>query len=42
MVQQHFALYADLAEVFIADADYEPGTVVKIGGSAEVTQTTSQ
>lgn len=35
------ALYADLAEVYSADADYEPGTVVKIGGSAEVTQTTS-
>lgn len=35
------ARYADLAEIYSADADYEPGTVVKIGGSAEVTQTTS-
>lgn len=35
------AQYADLAEVYSADADYEPGTVVKIGGDAEVTQTTS-
>ena len=35
------ALYADLAEMYSADADYEPGTVVKLGGSAEVTQTTS-
>lgn len=35
------ALYADLAEIYSSDADYEPGTVVKLGGSAEVTQTTS-
>lgn len=35
------ARYADLAEKYTADADYEPGTVVKIGGSAEITQTTS-
>tara|TARA_B100000963_G_scaffold168901_1_gene146750 strand:- start:14891 stop:17056 length:2166 start_codon:yes stop_codon:yes gene_type:complete len=35
------AQYADLAEIYTADADYEPGTVVKLGGSAEVTQTTS-
>lgn len=35
------ARYADLAEIYSADADYEPGTVVKLGGSAEVTQTTS-
>lgn len=34
------ALYADLAELYVSDADYEPGTVVKIGGEAEVTQTT--
>ena len=27
--------------MYSADADYEPGTVVKLGGSAEVTQTTS-
>ena len=31
------ALYADLAEKYMADAPYEPGTVVVIGGSAEVT-----
>jgi len=35
------AQYADLAEIYSSDADYEPGTVVKLGGSAEVTQTTS-
>ena len=33
------ARYADLAEIYSADADYEPGTVVKLGGSAEITQT---
>lgn len=33
------AQYADLAELYVADAEYEPGTVVKIGGEAEVTQT---
>lgn len=31
------ALYADLAERFEADAIYEPGTVVALGGIAEVT-----
>ena len=35
------AQYADLAEIYSSDADYEPGTVVKLGGSAEVTQTTT-
>jgi len=35
------AQYADLAEIYSADADYEPGTVVKLGGSAEITMTTS-
>jgi hypothetical protein len=34
------AEYADLAEMYSSDADYEPGTIVKIGGEAEVTQTT--
>jgi len=33
------AQYADLAEIYSSDADYEPGTVVKLGGDAEVTQT---
>jgi hypothetical protein len=31
------ALYADLAERFEADAAYEPGTVVALGGEAEIT-----
>ena len=34
------ARYADLAEKYTADADYTPGTVVRIGGEAELTQTT--
>jgi len=34
------ALYADLAERYEADAIYEPGTVLVIGGSKEVTTTT--
>jgi hypothetical protein len=33
------ALYADLAEKYISDAAYEPGTVVVFGGSAEITVT---
>lgn len=36
------ALYADLAERYHADAVYEYGTVVKIGGPNEVTQTTEE
>tara|TARA_R110000782_G_scaffold28882_3_gene72254 strand:- start:1232 stop:3601 length:2370 start_codon:yes stop_codon:yes gene_type:complete len=31
------ALYADLAEKYSSDFDYEPGTVVEFGGDAEVT-----
>jgi len=31
------AQYADLAERFEADAEYEPGTVVEMGGTAEIT-----
>ena len=31
------ALYADLAENYLADSNYAPGTVVEFGGSAEVT-----
>lgn len=31
------ALYADLAEKYLADAPYEPGTVLMFGGTAEVT-----
>ena len=33
------AQYADLAENYEADADYEPGTVIVIGGEKEVTVT---
>jgi hypothetical protein len=31
------ATYADLAERFEADAEYEPGTVVELGGEKEIT-----
>jgi len=31
------ARYADLAEKYTADANYDPGTVVSLGGEAEVT-----
>jgi hypothetical protein len=31
------ARYADLAEKYLADRNYEPGTVVMVGGDAEVT-----
>ena len=31
------AQYADLAEMYCADADYPPGTVLSFGGSQEVT-----
>jgi hypothetical protein len=34
------AQYADVAEKYVADQNYEPGTVVEIGGLAEVTATT--
>ena len=34
------ANYADLAEIYKADREYGPGTVVKIGGSEEITHTT--
>jgi hypothetical protein len=33
------ATYADLAEYYSADADYEPGTVLVFGGEAELTIT---
>ena len=35
------ATYADLAEKYVADAEYEPGTVLVFGGSEEVTTTTT-
>lgn len=31
------ANYADLAEKYLADQEYAPGTVVKVGGDAEIT-----
>ena len=34
------ALYADLAENYLGDADYAPGTVVDFGGTQEVTIST--
>jgi hypothetical protein len=34
------AQYADLAEMYCADADYAPGTVLSFGGSQEVTVST--
>lgn len=36
------AQYADLAEKYVADADYTPGTVLVFGGDEEVTQSTQQ
>ena len=33
------ARYADMAEIYVSDVEYEPGTVVKIGGEKEITQT---
>ena len=35
------ARYADLAERYTADADYEPGTVMRFGGEQEMTMCTS-
>ncbi len=35
------AQYADLAEKYLADRNYDVGTLLEIGGSAEVTQTTT-
>ena len=34
------AQYADLAEMYVADTDYTPGTVVEFGGNSEITITT--
>jgi hypothetical protein len=34
------ALYADLSEKYLADAEYAPGTVVEFGGDKEITVTT--
>ena len=35
------AYYADLAENYVADAEYAPGTVLEFGGTNEVTQSTT-
>ena len=35
------AQYADLAELYMADTNYAPGTVVVFGGDAEITQSTA-
>ena len=35
------AEFADVAEIYVGDATYEAGTLVSLGGEAEVTQTTS-
>jgi hypothetical protein len=35
------ALYADLAEMYTTDAEYEPGTVLVFGGNQEVTISTA-
>jgi hypothetical protein len=34
------AQYADLAEMYLADSDYTPGTILDFGGEQEVTVTT--
>lgn len=34
------AEFADVAEIYVGDASYEPGTLVSLGGDEEVTQTT--
>jgi hypothetical protein len=34
------AQYADLAEYYLSDAEYAPGTVVEFGGEFEITQST--
>lgn len=34
------AEFADVAEIYVGDASYEPGTLVALGGAEEVTQTT--
>jgi hypothetical protein len=36
------AKYADLAEIYATDSDYQPGTVMVVGGNAEVTASYSQ
>jgi len=40
--QSSSALYADLAEKYTTDVEYSPGTVVSVGGDAEMTQASSE
>jgi hypothetical protein len=40
--QASSALYADLAECYLADAEYAPGTVLSFGGAEEVTISTQE
>ena len=40
--QASSALYADLAEKYTTDAEYSPGTIVSVGGDAEMTRATSE
>lgn len=35
------AEYADLAELYVSDTEYDPGTIVIFGGAEEVTQSTT-
>ena len=37
-----FARYADLAELYLADKPYAAGTLVTVGGDAEITECTNQ
>ena len=39
-VKSTSAQYADLAEMYVADQKYPPGTILEFGGANEVTQTT--
>lgn len=36
------AQYADLAEKYVSDKDYEPGTILEFGGDFEVTEASSE
>jgi hypothetical protein len=36
-----FARYADLAELYLSDKSYPPGTLITVGGDAEITECTS-
>lgn len=36
------ARWGDLAEFYVADADYEPGTLIRFGGEKEITIATTE